>query len=547
MTAYIWRDLFEDVPEEAKYAGQWELSASGDRTRRRDEGFTRILRHVKRVPAILLDLELLFSITCIGLGEEMLRLLLLPIKCITCRRLVSLRDALSLCVMVSCLVTYSICGIMTTQLYSYLYHAVRRTSFIKLVMIFSMLDVLDKALSSVSQDTLEVLYAAWDAMRHPAPPSVGRPSVLGGDEKKAAVEGEEHGILPRQDFREALSITASATSDGTAATRKHNDPVRSVGLFLGSGIAAFCSVALHSLSLLLAAVTLNVAINADGSALVALLVSNNFNELKSTIFKKHTPESLFSVCAADAIERLQYAVVFLLICAQHISERFTNAAVVDCAVILFVEVAIDLSKLLFCCRFNGIPLSVFRSYTDLTLLDLAAEKVLWKLRSGGEVVVHVCPSKEAVNLNAAPAPHTHSAATALLLYPSFGFTPKVIRRTGFDSLAYTSLLMWSLLRLSAYLLTYAPLLLLVSFVFLCALKMLLTALVEGLSARFVLRTLLHHSHSVRTTLHEIRYPQPRHQRQTPVPARTFTLQLTPLLCALLKAERFDLQAGKKKG
>lgn len=245
------------------------------------------------------------------------------------------------------------------------------------------------------------------------------------------------------------------------------------------------------------------------------------------------------MCVVDSIERLQYIFLFFVITTQHISERFNELAVFDGFVILLVEVFIDFAKLLFCCRFNGIPLSVFRSYTELSILDLAAEKVLWKLPVSA---VRVIPPKEPVSLAASPPIGKKDHSLAQLLLPSFGFAPKNVKRAGFDSIAYASLVMWSLLRVVGFLCHSAPIVLALSFLALCLLKLLLSTIVSGVASRFVLRTLLEtparHSSAVAGSA-----PSGEDKARKDV---GFLVQLTPLLCALLKADRFDLQAGKKK-
>lgn len=581
-----------DTEDDAKYDAQFRIDSSGRRTQFRDLGFFRTIRHIKSIPPVILDLEVYFGLTCFGLAESMLSLLLLPVKGVIFGRRMTCREALSLYIMISSLFVYWICSSATTQLYSYLYHAVRRTSFIKLVMIFSILDVLDKALSSLAQDTLEVSYASWEGFLASHRVSNKMENSRKGKRKKRRfgflsrannvhtapdiispliapldkpMDLAPHPVLSLPDTKNEIKETEdtrrsgnfSNSNDSTLVSSFHcaereESPLESIekptsfslGMLIFLTLTATFTVALHSLSLLLTAVTLNVSINADAHSLLALLVSNNFNELKSTIFKKYTPESLHAVCVVDAIERLQYIVLFFVISMQHISEKFNELAVIDGIIILGVEVFIDFAKLLFCCRFNGVPLSIFRTYTDLSVLDLASEKVLWKLPIAAVRVVR--PAEWVAVASPLPVGKLDESIPLLLL-PSFGFSSKNVKRAGFDALAYSSLLLWSLLRVVGFLCHSAPLVLLLSFVALCLLKLLLSSLVSGVAARFVLRTLLEtKSRNEPTTTVQGKKREskvPEGDRHT---SDGFVLQLTPLLCALLKADRFDLQAGKKK-
>ncbi len=52
---------------------------------------------------------------------------------------------------------------------------------------------------------------------------------------------------------------------------------------------------LHSLILFFQCVTMNVAINSHNNALLTLLVSNQFVELKGSVFKKFEKENLFQI------------------------------------------------------------------------------------------------------------------------------------------------------------------------------------------------------------------------------------------------------------
>lgn len=646
---------------------------------RRDHDFFLSLRHTQGIPSMLVDMETYFALTCVGLAENLLHHILLPAKLmILGRRRCTTRELMAMGIMFCCLIVYWVCNSSTTQLYSYLYHAVRRTSFIKLVIIFSMLDVLDKALSSFSQDTLEIFYAVvedkvieWNGKRKqkarqakknkdekdPNTGSTkmgskkeGRPSTSSrskaslssdtathctrsrriGESRQLSIANVTTPGSPRNEMSgantlaegpaETLDTASGAPSPSRLPRRREESPFRVVDdppvfshtLLLGTGLAALLSVALHSLSLLLMAVSLNVAINSDANSFLALLVSNNFNELKSNIFKKYSAESFHALCVVDAIERLQYVFLFIVLIMQYMTEHVNPMVIVYALVILTTEVFIDFSKLLFCCKFNAIPLAVFRSYAQLSLLDIASEKVLWQLPEA--VAVRVVKPVDPIPL-AAPPPHIGqlNPSYAKLLFPSFGFAPKNVRRAGFDVLAYASLLLWSMFHAGAQLFFAAP-----SVLFLCAValvlaKLLMSSFITGLSARFVFRSLLEprpESMAAPTApvagrppptsgtgssslLQEgtpsggqnaspgsakqegapstssgasspVKPPVNPFSLSSPSPERPLEskeieekpgkstsssdviLQLTPLLCALLKVDRFDLQAGKKK-
>ncbi len=60
-------------------------------------------------------------------------------------------------------------------------------------------------------------------------------------------------------------------------------------------------VFLHALLVLLQATTLNVAINSSNKALLTIMMSNNFVELKGSVFKKFDKNNLFQVRVSGPI------------------------------------------------------------------------------------------------------------------------------------------------------------------------------------------------------------------------------------------------------
>lgn len=61
----------------------------------------------------------------------------------------------------------------------------------------------------------------------------------------------------------------------------------------------------HTLILFVHVETLNVAMNSADQALLTLLISGNFAEIKSTVFKKYNRPALFKIAASDICERFK--------------------------------------------------------------------------------------------------------------------------------------------------------------------------------------------------------------------------------------------------
>lgn len=133
---------------------------------------------------------------------------------------------------------------------SFLYHYIRgqMSSYIKLYVIYNVLEVFDRLFCSLGQDV-------FDGML--------RLSQMGGL-KRPNRKGDALGV-PKK-FNSLFYIPLS-----------------------------MAYVVGHSTVLLIQVVVLNVAINSNNNALITLLVANNFTELKSHVFKKLDEASLLQV------------------------------------------------------------------------------------------------------------------------------------------------------------------------------------------------------------------------------------------------------------
>ncbi|OAL52391.1 DUF747-domain-containing protein [Pyrenochaeta sp. DS3sAY3a] len=148
---------------------------------------------------------------------------------------------------------------------SRMYHGIRGQSAIKLYVIYNVLEVCDRLLSAVGQDVLECLFSRETLDRNPD----GRSKVL-----------------------------------------------RPFGMF---ALALVYTVA-HATALFYQVITLNVAVNSYSNALLTLLMSNQFVEIKGTVFKKFEKENLFQITCADIVERFQLWLMLLIIAMRNVVE-----------------------------------------------------------------------------------------------------------------------------------------------------------------------------------------------------------------------------------
>ncbi|KAG5923846.1 hypothetical protein E4U42_004816 [Claviceps africana] len=148
---------------------------------------------------------------------------------------------------------------------SRMYHFIRAQSAIKLYVIYNILEVSDRLLSAIGQDILECLFSNETLSRNPS----GRSKIL----------------LP-----------------------------------LGIFILALVYNCLHSIALYYQVITLNVAVNSYSNALLTLLLSNQFVEIKSTVFKRFDKDNLFQLTCADIVERFHLWIMLLIIGMRNIVE-----------------------------------------------------------------------------------------------------------------------------------------------------------------------------------------------------------------------------------
>jgi len=148
---------------------------------------------------------------------------------------------------------------------SRMYHSIRGQAAIKLYVIYNVLEVGDRLFSALGQDILECLFSKETLERKPN----GRSKII-----------------------------------------------RPIWMFI---IALIYNV-IHATMLFYQVVTLNVAVNSYSNALLTLLMSNQFVEIKGTVFKKFEKENLFQMTCADVVERFQLWLMLLIIALRNIVE-----------------------------------------------------------------------------------------------------------------------------------------------------------------------------------------------------------------------------------
>jgi hypothetical protein len=140
---------------------------------------------------------------------------------------------------------------------------------------------------------------------------------------------------------------------------------------------ALIYVSIHSLVLFYQVVTLNVAINSHNNALLTLLVSNQFVELKGSVFKKFEKENLFQISCSDMVERFQLFIFLFISIVQNLKDLGWEISwnwVMQMGVVVvgvwFSECLVDAIKHAFITKFNGIKPDVYKKFKTILSRDM---------------------------------------------------------------------------------------------------------------------------------------------------------------------------------
>ncbi|TMS17027.1 Transmembrane anterior posterior transformation protein 1 [Larimichthys crocea] len=206
--------------------------------------------------------------------------------------------------------------------YSMMYHLIRGQSVIKLYLIYNMLEVADRLFSSFGQDILDALY--WTATE------------------------------PKERKRDNIGV-------------------------IPHFIMAVFYVFLHAILIMVQASTLNVAFNSHNKSLLTIMMSNNFVEIKGSVFKKFEKNNLFQMSNSDIKERFTSYVLLLIVCLRNMEQFAWNPDHLwilfpDVFMVVTSEVAVDIIKHAFITKFNDITADVYSEYRASLAFDLVSSR-----------------------------------------------------------------------------------------------------------------------------------------------------------------------------
>jgi hypothetical protein len=132
-------------------------------------------------------------------------------------------------------------------------------------------------------------------------------------------------------------------------------------------------VSLHSVLLFIEVVTMNVAINSESNALLTLLISNNFIELKASVLKRFKHENLFQVACSDIVERFHIIIILCCVGAQNSSSLAALQAFGWAALCIGgSEFVVDWIKHGFITKFNRISATAYSKFLAILCSDVSS-------------------------------------------------------------------------------------------------------------------------------------------------------------------------------
>ncbi|XP_060063301.1 transmembrane anterior posterior transformation protein 1 homolog [Ylistrum balloti] len=205
---------------------------------------------------------------------------------------------------------------------SMMYHLVRGQAIVKLYVFFNMLDMADRMFSSFGQDILDALY--WTAMEP-------------RDKKR-----QHFGVLPHL-------------------------------------LLAILYVIIHCLLILFQATVLNVAFNSHNKALLTIMMSNNFVEIKGSLFRKIDKELLYHISCSDVKERFHYTILLAVVFIRNMTEFSWNVEhiwviIPDVVIVLCAELMVDWVKHAFILKFNEMSADIYYAYKLRLSEDMIANR-----------------------------------------------------------------------------------------------------------------------------------------------------------------------------
>ncbi len=216
---------------------------------------------------------------------------------------------------------------------SKIYHTIRAQSSIKLYVMFGVFEISDKLLATVGQDLLNVLFS----------------------------------------YNNVVLTDVGSISQFI--------------LFYGLSVIY---LTIHTVVLIYQTISLNVAANSYSNSLLTLLLSNQFAEIKGSVFKKIDREGLFQMSCADVVERFQLLTMLSIISLRNLVQIGNDSESVGLipnssfaswnkalgiifgptAIVIGSELIVDWVKHSYVTKFNKIRPKIYGNYLNVLSSDV---------------------------------------------------------------------------------------------------------------------------------------------------------------------------------
>ncbi|KAH8583173.1 eukaryotic membrane family [Cryptosporidium sp. chipmunk genotype I] len=219
---------------------------------------------------------------------------------------------------------------------SFFYHYIRGQGLLKLYVIFNMLEIFEKLFRSFGRDLIDTYLES-----------------------------------------SIKFFTYIGFVDGSY--EQENNHSSFTNLFIDSFSKYFIVVIyllIHCTIHMIRGLALNISLNSSEYTMFLIVITNNFAEIKSTVFKTYHSISLFTISCSDTIERFQllYDGCILFIRMYSNARLYTDSifsSVITWVVSVYlVEIIVDWFKHSFLVKFNKINSNCYFSYLDTLIGDI---------------------------------------------------------------------------------------------------------------------------------------------------------------------------------
>lgn len=198
---------------------------------------------------------------------------------------------------------------------SFVYHFIRGQATLKLYGLFNLLEIMDKLCCSFGPDI-------FDSLLH-------------------------------------ISTPPEMTPKGKNRKLRYFGPVVSY-------LIALVYTFVHSSFLFIRIITLNVSMNAYNNSLLTLLITNNFVELKGSVFKNFKKDNVFLMTCSDIVERFNLFLFLSIVIIHNLNDaswEMTYVIALDIlyvlALVFLMEVLVDWIKHAFIIKFNNLSTTIY--------------------------------------------------------------------------------------------------------------------------------------------------------------------------------------------